>query len=75
MVPCTIVPIVDGSVSGRMRFWGIALTSLELDCHSLIRALHQKPTMPVSQAPLVAAFRGLVQHAPGLLCGLDGWLT
>lgn len=38
-------------------------TSLELDRHRLICAFHQKPTMPVSQALLVA-FAKFVQHEP-----------
>lgn len=43
--------------------WDV-LTRLELNGDGLIGAFHQKPTMPVSQALSIAAFKLFVQHAP-----------
>lgn len=59
----------------RVRFCaGAVHTSLELNGDRLVRAFHEKPTMPVSQALSVAALDMWFSNAVGLL-GCEGRLT
>jgi hypothetical protein len=73
IVPCTIVPF--NSLERLSSYVGLKPTSLELNGDGFIGALHEKSSMPVSQAHLIVAFEFMFSARYACLSRVLAYLT